>query len=271
MAAALAAAAALGTLPPSAALQAGPVGIHVSGADFATTVRARLETASDQPGPNRFTLSIVDYDSRKPVSAGRVSLRFTPIDDPGVAPTLLQLTRGQDGAFGGAGANMAFDGRWQVTALIERAGDSVEVPLELEARPVWRPYVFVARVPGASHDLYGRRVRRDAAVCGRAGTPRAEHAVRDVLRPDRGSSCHRGDGRDVCHPRSGTTATCAVAQSRQVRRSDRTPGWSKPGCRDRSNGRRHPPSCSGSHRRSPLTSPFTSPRPKRAHRFKLFS
>ena len=54
MAAALAAAAALGTLPPSAAVQAaGPVGIHVSGSDFATTVRVQLETRfrSARPQP----------------------------------------------------------------------------------------------------------------------------------------------------------------------------------------------------------------------------
>ena len=145
---ALAAAALLATLPPPVSAQAGLAGLEVSGADFGTTVRVRLTTVSDQPGPNRFVLFVVDYDSKRAIAATRVSLRFTPLDDPGVASTSLQLVPGPNGAFVGSGANLSFDGRWQVTALIERAGDSIEVPLELETRAVWRPYVFVARDPG---------------------------------------------------------------------------------------------------------------------------
>ena len=47
----------------------------------------------------------------------------------------------------GSGPNMAFDGRWRVNVLIERAGDSAEVPLEIETRitPRW---VSIQRLPG---------------------------------------------------------------------------------------------------------------------------
>jgi copper transport protein len=144
--AALAAAAALGTLPPPARLAVVP-GISVAGADFGTTVRVRLTAPSDQPGPNRFTVQVLDYDSQVPVRARRVSLRFTPLDDPGVESTSLALSPDPGDAYVGSGANLAFDGRWRVTALIERAADSVEVPLEVEARLAPRS-VSVERLPG---------------------------------------------------------------------------------------------------------------------------
>ena len=145
-AAALAVAAVLGTLsPPSTGLA--PLGLSVSGADFATTVRVELETASSQPGANRFVVRAVDYDSDEPVGAERVSLRFMPLDDPGVAPTTLVLARAADGSYVGSGANLAFDGRWGVTVQIEREGGTVEVPLELETRGPPQ-FVSVERAPG---------------------------------------------------------------------------------------------------------------------------
>src|SRR4029077_13569653 len=130
---ALAAAAALGTLPPPAAarLVAPPV-LDLSGADFATTVRVRLTTGSDQPGPNRFVVQIVDYDAKTAVGAELVTLRFTPLDDPDFPPTSLALAASPDDSYTGSGANLAFDGRWRVTVLIERTSGSTQVPLELE-------------------------------------------------------------------------------------------------------------------------------------------
>lgn len=144
---ALAAAAVLGALPPPASGFAAPTELDVSGADFGTTVRVRLTTASDQAGPNRFVARVSDYDSKTPVRAKRVSLRFTPLDDPGVGPTSLPLDPAPDDSWEGSGANVAFDGRWRVTVVIERAGDSVEVPLELETRTAPQ-FVSVERVPG---------------------------------------------------------------------------------------------------------------------------
>lgn len=132
-AAALATAAWLGTLPPPAAATPMP-GLTASGVDFGTTVRVSLSAASDQPGPNHFIARIVDYDSKKSLRARRVSLRFTPLDDPGIAPSSLALAAGLDDSYTGSGANLAFDGRWQVTALIERDRDSVEVPMPVDVR-----------------------------------------------------------------------------------------------------------------------------------------
>ncbi len=144
---ALGAAAVLGALPPPASGFETVRPLQAAGADFGTTVRVELTTASDQPGPNDFSVRVVDYDSHKPVSAPHVTLRFSPLDDPGITPTTLDLERRRDGLYGGSGANLAFDGRWRVTVLIERATDSVTVPLDVDVRG---PSLMVSpvRMPG---------------------------------------------------------------------------------------------------------------------------
>jgi hypothetical protein len=158
MAAALVAASMLGTLPQPAG--GAPPGLTASGSDFGTTVKVRLATPSDQPGPNRFVVEAVDYDSKAPVHANRVSLRFSPLDDPGVASTTLALSPEPDDTYVGSGSNLAFDGRWGVTALIERGGSSVDVPMEVVVRGVPQ-IVSTERRPGQDpaytvSDRFGR-------------------------------------------------------------------------------------------------------------------
>jgi copper transport protein len=142
----LAVAALLGSLPPPAAALRDPSGIDVSASDFGTTVRVQLTAPSDQPGPNRFVVTVADYDTDEPLPGGRVSLRFTPLDDPRVASTMLELKPDHVGAFVGSGSNLAFDGRWRITALVERESDSVEVPMEVETR-VPPQFIATARFP----------------------------------------------------------------------------------------------------------------------------
>ena len=144
---ALVAAAVLGTLPPPVSGVVSPTELAVAGSDFGTTVRVRLRAASDEPGPNRFVAHVLDYDSKAPVRAKRVSLRFTPLDDPGVAATSLPLEPGPGDSWEGSGANLAFDGRWRVVMTIERERDSVDVALDLEARAPPQ-FVSVERIPG---------------------------------------------------------------------------------------------------------------------------
>jgi methionine-rich copper-binding protein CopC/putative copper export protein len=122
----------LGTLSPPAAASSAAA-IEVTGSDFATTIRATLQVMSDQPGPNRFVARVDDYDSNQPITAAAVRLRFTPLDDAGVTPTVLDLRASEEG-FTGSGANLAFPGRWRVNMLVERNNSSVDVPLTLEAR-----------------------------------------------------------------------------------------------------------------------------------------
>jgi hypothetical protein len=145
---ALLAAAMLGSLAPPATGNVAEIpGLSASGADFGTTTRVELTTASDQPGPNRFVAEISDYDSKDPVQARRVSLRFAPLDDPGFASTSLELRAQPDGSYAGSGVNIAFEGRWSVTVLVERSSGSVEIPLELDTRRPPQP-VSVERIPG---------------------------------------------------------------------------------------------------------------------------
>ena len=131
---ALVAAAVLASLPPPAAELRAASGLEMSGVDFGTTLRVRLTAATDQAGPNRFVVNVADYDSGEPIGIRRATLRFTPVDDPGMPSSTLELVRRTDGAFVGSGSHLAFAGRWRITALIERQGDSVEVPMESEIR-----------------------------------------------------------------------------------------------------------------------------------------
>ena len=145
---ALVLAAVLGSLaPPASSGTLAPLGLTLSGADTHSIVQVRLAIASAQPGPNRFVLHAVDFGSKTPVQAGHASLRFTPLDDPGVAPTSLALALGPNYSFVGSGANVVFDGRWRVTVVIDRAGGVVQVPLELDAQGPTQ-FISVERVPG---------------------------------------------------------------------------------------------------------------------------
>jgi copper transport protein len=128
---ALGVAAALGSTPPPAAASADQDALVASAADFGTTLRVRLTARSDRPGPNRFAVAVTDYDSGEPLNPRSVSLRFTPLDDARIASSTLEMSRGQDESFIGSGSHLAFDGRWRITALIEREGDSVEVPMDV--------------------------------------------------------------------------------------------------------------------------------------------
>jgi copper transport protein len=131
---ALATAALLGTLsPPVASSSSTPPGLSASGA--AQGVRVKLTTASAEPGPNSFTASVD--------GAREVSLRFVPLDDPGVRATVLALRPSGPGKFTGAGGNLRFDGRWRVEV---RTGTAV-VPLELDV-PGPNHFISVLRVPG---------------------------------------------------------------------------------------------------------------------------
>jgi hypothetical protein len=76
-----------------------------------------------------------------------VSLRFAPLDDRGIAPTTLALTARDDQSFTGSGANLAFDGRWRVNALVETATSSAEVPFEIEVKGPPQ-FVSIRRTPG---------------------------------------------------------------------------------------------------------------------------
>lgn len=136
----LGATAVLTGLPPSASVAEASksrpaAGLVVTGNDYATSVRVRMEVTPGSAGPNRFDATVTDYDSGAAVPADRVSLRFQLRDRPEVAPTMLDLTRDPDSRWRGEGSVLSVDGRWGVTALVQTPTDAVEVPMELVTRP----------------------------------------------------------------------------------------------------------------------------------------
>jgi copper transport protein len=122
----------------------------VTGSDFATTTRVRLELSPGTVGPNAFVAEITDYDTHEPIEARRVSLTFELPDRPEVSST-LQLEPA-NGTWRAQGTALAQPGTWTVTVLVERRDGSVEIPLEVTPRPP-EQHVDVSKVSGQP-DLY---------------------------------------------------------------------------------------------------------------------
>ncbi len=86
-------------------------------------------------GLNRFTVSIVDYDTRRPVDDGLQTLEFTPSERPDVGSSGLTLRRTGVGTFAGEGSNLSLVGKWTIDVLVEGGGSSsVEIPLTVDLK-----------------------------------------------------------------------------------------------------------------------------------------
>jgi copper transport protein len=125
-----------------------------SGSDFATTVQTRLDVEPGIPGPNRFLLRLTDYDTAEPLAGDRVALRFSFPARPELGESTLELSRTGRGLYAASGPNLAFAGPWDVTVLVQRGVDSMEVPLRLgtlcrtevvEAPP--EPTIYIQQLP----------------------------------------------------------------------------------------------------------------------------
>ncbi|MGH2725738.1 MAG: CopD family protein, partial [Actinomycetota bacterium] len=129
---ALAAAAGLASIsPPTEVARAVPKSVILTGSDFATSVRVRLQVSPGEVGVNRFVVTIRDYDSGEPVDATRVALRFRYLDDPAVGESAEQAERTGPGVYTVASAStLSLQGRWRIVVLVQREASSVEVPLE---------------------------------------------------------------------------------------------------------------------------------------------
>jgi copper transport protein len=137
---------------------ASPVtGVVLTGNDFATSVRVRLEIAPGDAGLNRFVLKLFDYDSGDAINAGHVVLRFTYLDNPAVGSSQQELKRTAAGTYSVASAsNLSLQGRWQIIVLVQQNRSSVEVPLEFatpcrtEAIPgaPGAPTLYNTKLPG---------------------------------------------------------------------------------------------------------------------------
>ena len=121
--------------PPSAtAVPRAPKPIVVSGHDFATTVKVRLEISPGTPGFNRFALQALDYDTLKPIAAPTAALTFDLPSRPDLGSSTLTLTRQRNGEFGAVAPNLSVNGTWAITVLVQRGSQSAEVPLTVTTR-----------------------------------------------------------------------------------------------------------------------------------------
>jgi putative copper export protein len=126
-------AAVLTALPPpsytSATAGSPPQQVVVDGQDPGTTVKVRLIATPGYPGSNRFTVTVRDYDTGRPVDATRVALRFAFPGRPNVGESTLELKPNGNGSYSATAPTLALAGRWSVTVVVERGLDSAEVPL----------------------------------------------------------------------------------------------------------------------------------------------
>lgn len=124
--------------PPAYSVNAqqGPQPLVVAGADFATTVRVRLEVSPGTAGFNTFSLRVTNYDTGAPVDAAGVQISFTFQGQAGVGGSTLELKRSGAGTYVATGGNLALDGDYAIRILVERGAASVEVPLKLTTRSV---------------------------------------------------------------------------------------------------------------------------------------
>ena len=211
----LAAAAVLAGLPPSASLAAASrapaAGLVVTGHDYATSMRVRLVASPGSPGPNRFELTAEDYDSRRPVPAESVSLRFRPKDRPDVAAPTLELARGADSRWHGSGNVLSVEGRWGVTALVETATDAVEVPMELTTRAGGHPGAPAGATgscgEAAPDASYGVTVASDPDPPTAEGTRFRLTVRRDGRVVSGAKVCVTADMPEMQHPGTRTVAT----------------------------------------------------------------
>ncbi len=70
-----------------------------------------MDIAPGVPGVNRFVARIVDYDTGRPVTARRVSLRFYKPDRPDSAPRRWSSSGGRTTRLKGAGPTYRSTGR----------------------------------------------------------------------------------------------------------------------------------------------------------------
>lgn len=150
-AAAILATAALVNLPPPASAGAEasspPPPLTVTGADAATTVRARLTVFPGTPGFDTFTLDLRDYDTGAAIVADQVRLVFELPEAPTLGKSTLTLRRVAPGRYTARGANLSLEGTWRIAIFVDRGVQSTEIDLAIATRSL-PTAVDVTRFPG---------------------------------------------------------------------------------------------------------------------------
>ena len=124
--------------PPAGAARPGSAvapALEASGADWATTVRVTLTATPGAAGPNRFSVTVADFDSGSVLPAERVELTGTPESHPEVGTARLELAESPDGRWLGRGRLLSLAGRWRLTATVKRPSGGITVPLTVDVPP----------------------------------------------------------------------------------------------------------------------------------------
>jgi copper transport protein len=137
----LAAAALLSQLAPGAPAGragTGPVAaplLTATGSDWTTTVRVTLTVTPGAAGPNRFAVTVADFDTGATLPADRVQLSGLPVSRPDLATASLELVEDGDGRWLGNGRLLSMAGAWRLQTTVQSATGGVTVPLELTVPP----------------------------------------------------------------------------------------------------------------------------------------
>lgn len=115
---------------------AAPASVTAEGSDFATTVHVTLTVTPGAPGPNRYEVHAVDFDSGVAVAADSVSLRFEAVGRADLDASQVDLMLDPDGHWMGEGTELSVPGPWTVTALITAGAEATEVPMPLSIEPI---------------------------------------------------------------------------------------------------------------------------------------
>jgi copper transport protein len=140
-AAIMVAAAFLTTLPPPSFVR--PVAaqnfphVVVEGVDYGTAVRVKLDVAPGYPGLNRFTVTVRDYKTGRPVSGARMFLLFDLPAHPEIGESVLELLGLGNGIYSAEGTKLSLAGSWTVTVVVETASTSYDavLPIKTAERP----------------------------------------------------------------------------------------------------------------------------------------
>lgn len=117
----------------------------VRGENFSGTLRAELTMRPGRPGVNSFSLKLTDADGDS-LGDAAVRLIFSHMDS-NLGGSELQLESEGDGVWTARSSNLALEGRWKISVLVQQATDSTEIPIEFEIDPP-PDRIIVDRVPG---------------------------------------------------------------------------------------------------------------------------
>jgi hypothetical protein len=135
------AAAFLTTLPPPSFVRAVAAQnfphLVVGGLDYGSAVRVKLDVAPGYPGLNRFTVTVRDSKTNRPVSGARLFLLFDLPARPEIGESVLELRGLGEGIYTAEGTKLSLAGSWTVTVVAETASTSYDsvLPIKTAERP----------------------------------------------------------------------------------------------------------------------------------------